>query len=304
MLEFPFGVLPWPETATGLNWHVKTLADFEQTREQWRSTGSDRNWVHPPVQHTERGEYDAAAGDYRYLPVPGSERSAPVWKVPPTHSLFCSTASDDSRDAHRGLATFLLYVIGTVHGVEVQHADWKVVGRQSKDVNGFLLPVRHSLSQLLRHCEEWYGMQLEPVRTTATSAFYLHNHVPSYEFGWEEFAWQYSVFDACWFLALKGGLVVDPGGHAKRIEAFASAMGMVVDTVRFAQWAKFRNDLIHQAMWGDAIPGHQPIEEVYTASHYLRNFVTLGLLGSLGFNSPSLTIDWRARDRSGLEPVP
>ena len=129
-----------------------------------------------------------------------------------------------------------------------------------------------------------------------TSALYVHNHVPAYEFEWERFAWQYSVFDATWFAAFgKQG-----GPHAERFKVFSDSRGMKQDEREFRRWVDLRNDLMHQVLWGESIPGHRPVSNVEVAYLHLRCFSTIALLGAVGYKGVGLQADWESLAQHGL----
>jgi hypothetical protein len=306
-VEFPFGVLPWPDHARGHRWSLEILDDYRETISEWQSRGSDHDWVYPPCHPSRRWVRDPATGSETWVRVPGSERALPVWNVPVTHKLvYTGPGVPDQELTKEGIATFLIYLIGRVNGVEVQHEDWYVAGRQHKDIGGVFVPVGHALDQLMGHAERWFEALKPAVRTAAISALYLHNHVLSYEFSWEAFAWQFSVFDACCYIADKTGIVQNSMrgmGHGKRFEELARIGGLVSRPAAFIQWVKYRNALIHEVTWGKAVPGHHPERGVYDALWDLRYYTTFALLVALKYRSPSLAQDWQVRERLALEPM-
>jgi len=229
-----------------------------------------------------------------------------LWYLPVTHELiYTGHRRRDRTRTKSELAAFLLYLVGAAFGAQLQHEDWFVVGRQSKTGNPIFVPEKRTIEQLLDHGEQWFDKSSSAVQTAAISAFYLHNLLPSYEWEWEEFAWEYSVFDACWFIARENGLVTRASiGHADRFKQFADACGLVSKDDHFKTWVNLRNDLIHQVTWGYAVPGHAPKSEVSGALLWMRAFVAFALFACISYPSPSLKEDWQTAALVGLDPAP
>jgi hypothetical protein len=78
----------------------------------------------------------------------------------------------------------------------------------------------HFLSHAYREWQTW----AQETRRQFTNILYMLNRAPSYEWDWEHFIMEYTVFDACYKVATEDlGLVTKVAGHAKRIDGLCAA---------------------------------------------------------------------------------
>jgi hypothetical protein len=307
-MRFDFGVLPTPFHVQWPGWAIEPLDDYPETIAEWQSRGPDRHWVLPPLVQTIRERWDRNTHQMIEEQVPGSERQAVTWRVPATHSLiYRGNRRLDGERAKQGVATFIIYLVATVCGVELQHADWYVTGRQRKTGFGLFLPRRGAPESVLETATDWFRHATRRVQVAIISSLYLHNHVQAFHWDWERFAWQYSAFDGAYFVAVKSGAIAPPLGrkfhlHKDRFREFAKAFGMHRSQRRFDQWVNYRNDLIHQVTWGKTIPGHRVPAWVRRAQLPLRSFTTIAVLAAVGYRGPSLRARWSNPVRFSLDP--
>jgi len=152
----------------------------------------------------------------------------------------------------------------------------------------------------------WYEQATTEQRLTALGALAMHNHVPSFEWDWEHFAWQYTAFDAAWRLArLQEVIPQPPRGrdwpHEVRFPKLSKIFRMRRNTRIFRRWVACRNKLVHQAIWGRVIPGHAPRNWVVQQCLPLRGFTTIALLASIGCRGRFLRARWSGPARELLE---
>ena len=307
-LAFEFGVLPKPVVFEATNWAVEPLPDCQRTIDAWQATGSDATWVYPPMVYTIRQRYSRRTKAVVTRRVPHSVRQARVWRVPATHRLMYHGATILRPDTQKPpIISFIIYLIGMLHGVELQHADWFVTERQHKKTGGLFVHLPKSTEAIIDIAADWFRHASRSVQTCITSALYIHNHVPAYQWDWEGFAWQYAVFDAAWFTACASGAIPSyplrgRWPQHKRFSALSKAFGMRRDQRQFRKWVRCRNDLIHQVTWGQTIPGHEPRKGVPSYYLPLRSFTTLALLASVGYKGKTVRMPWDTAGQLGLYP--
>src|SRR5689334_24995964 len=157
VLELPFGVLPWQANATGKRWRLAPVSDYLEVMKRWRDRGSDKDWSYPPIVHVGTRWSDDQEVE---TILTGTTRAASQWQVPATHILeFTATGNLDPNEARHGIGAFLVYLLGTIYGVELQHQGWFVLNRQRKTINGLFLPTGGSLDALLEHADSWFVAQ-------------------------------------------------------------------------------------------------------------------------------------------------
>lgn len=309
-MDFEFGVLPENVTAYSPKWIVEPLPNYDDVIARWRAWGADNRWVIPPMTARMVERRDPRTGRVARTRIPGSMQQAIVWRVPPSHRLRYARRGWLDRDkASQGIAPFLIYLVGSLYGVELQQHGWGISGRQHKRTEGLFVVRPNALGGVLAHAAAWFPRQRRDLQRTAIGMLYLHNHVPSLHWDWERFAWQYVAFDAAWRLARRTRRIADPPRgrgrdwpHAQRFPIFAKKLGIKSATRPFRQWVRLRNELLHQAIWGRNMPGHQPQQIARQAYLPLRSFTTLAILAALGYRGASLRGNWQAGGQLSLDP--
>ncbi|WP_337288528.1 hypothetical protein [Candidatus Methylomirabilis sp.] len=306
-VEFRFGVLPRHLQVDLPDWRIEPLPDCQETIEQWRGLGADTTWIYPPIVQWVRRPCDPGIEKTVRKQVIESEKEAVVWRLPPTHCLkYNGRHRLDRDDAMHGIATFLIYLLGTIYGIELQHEAWFVTGRQRKRENGLFISSHKATTNVLDLASRWFRKAPRKVQTAIVSALHLHNHISAYQWDWERFSWQYAVFDAAWFVAQKNGDIPlhrkkKHWPHGERFHALATAFNLRRNKRQFEKWVRNRNDLIHQLTWGKTFPGHEPKVSIRGEYLPLRSFCTIALLASIGYKGKSLRTRWYKPFQFGLE---
>ena len=146
----------------------------------------------------------------------------------------------------------------------------------------------------------WYDAQDDHSRKVISSSLFIHSHSESYEFTWERFLWQHAAFEGCFHLAKKvHGM---RAGHRRnRFEVFADHFDLQSDPDQFRMFSHIRNELVHEVMWGNQVPGFGGEGQPWNQTIYLSHFTTLALLAVMNVETPSLHVNWNTRSRMVLE---
>jgi hypothetical protein len=302
-MNFAFGPLPTPLSAQSTNWQVAPFSTYPARIRAWQNIGTDRQWVYPPIR------FSARIVSGRQIRIPGSGREVVVWRPPTTHRLtFVGTPQPVRLTAKRGVAALLVYLIGALYGVELQHRSWMVTWRHHKRTGGLFVSPVADVGRAMDRAASWFLTAPKQARIAMIGGLFLHNHVPSYIWDWEQFAWQYSAFDAAWRVARLTGLIGPPPNgrewpHAQRFRKMATTFGIQSDAGIFSRWVRCRNDLVHQVTWGRYTPGHKPPMAVSHLYLTLRGFTTIALLAAMGLRGGFRRAHWKGVSQSLFQVI-
>jgi len=200
-------------------------------------------------------------------------------RMPASHTLTISGCTED--DPKRGAAAFLVHFIAFIYGTRLQFSDWWVDGkvpfknRQGTDVGVMDSDVKEIVKAA---CLKWSSLPSNEMRAAFTNALFFHGKMLSTDWEWEKFLIEYIVFDALWFAT---GLKSRFGDvkHKERLRRAASEYRLCVIEERFKELVDLRNDLFHQCIWAERMPGEagKSMSVAYAPWH-LRRFNSVLIL--------------------------
>lgn len=182
----------------------------------------------------------------------------PRFGVPLTHELTLLNAVPSDVDA---LAEYLITALGFLHGIVLIPEGWGHMTRVNVDaeqMRDYLLQDSARLRVLSSAMAFW--QQHPSLRHHLFGLMYWHSAASAFPRDYEQFAWHYSVLDACWLLHARLHGLPERGGHAERIKRLADAYQLKIP----GPWddgraiVKIRNDLVHEASWGGQPIGFSP----------------------------------------------
>ena len=298
--RWEFGFLPESTSTNFDGWRVEPLDDFEGTLEGWNQLSDPQGWVLPPIIERVKVKRISEGEEVEDV-VPNTRRSANFWRHPPSHSLIYEGREPPAQEPTKpGAPYFIVQCLGAIKGCELQLSNWWVSGKKRLRPLGFLHPVDGALNHCLSMAYAWYDAQDDHSRKVISSSLFIHSHSESYEFTWERFLWQHTAFEGCFHLAEKvHGMKA--GGRRNRFEVFADHFGLQSDPDQFRIFSRIRNELVHEVMWGNQVPGFGGEGQPWNQTIYLSHFTTLALLAVMDVKTPSLHVNWNTRSRMVLE---
>jgi len=285
-LAYPdtFGFIP---AAFSIDSQVATVRPLDSL--QATLTGLDDclhpdGFIYPPISCT----MEYTLGDRTPRKQPRSDRPAPLQGLPATHSLTIATPSPLDEDPRLGVAAFVVHLLGWIYGFRAQFSDWWFDGRvPHKPQCDYHQPTDSQASLVVeRSLAAWYGFPPRQ-RQVATNILYLGNRAASYEMTWERFQAEYMIADALFALAKSAGHIKAKKRipHAARLDVMCSAFGIPTDSAIVERIITLRNDLLHEALWEERMPGATVSHFSYTAALFLHGIskrVSLSLFGVRG----------------------
>ncbi|NTU41522.1 MAG: hypothetical protein HGA78_00400 [Nitrospirales bacterium] len=150
--------------------------------------------------------------------------------------------------------------------------------------------------------QEWETRQ----QLVTLNILYLHNRTDTYEMEWERFQAEYQIFDAVFALArdTNKNISKQKYSHSDRLKALCDHYGIAADENRFSTIVRLRNDLIHEVIWDNRMPGEARSSESFYASYWLHKYTRRALLAVLGLKGPYVHYPWWSKDRCSFDIEP
>jgi len=222
-------------------------------------------------------------------------RAASLHHLPSTHTLELDGRFPNQEQVRYGDGGFVIHFLGFLYGHRCQFYDWWVDGR-------VLIPdeIDHRppspkqageiISDALRTWRDFQNRQ----RFVAINALFLHTRTQMYEFEWERFSNNYQIFDAVYALARDTGVLSRSRltRHEDRIGRICDQFEIPMDSERVKRLVKLRNDLLHEAIWDERMPGESRSEFSFQASHWLHRLTKRAMLAVLGLRGPYIKTHW------------
>ncbi len=138
------------------------------------------------------------------------------------------------------------------------------------------------------------------------SVLQMHSRAPGHQWYWEQFAWEYTVTDALFAIAvdLAPMYLRRPDGrkmnHRDRITAMISAFGLSL-TDEEREWIdliiRLRNELIHEARWAGQHPSTKTPRRAVHAGPILHQINQRLIVSLLGFQTSFIQASWASMAR-------
>jgi hypothetical protein len=282
--EDKFGYLPYELEFTFSSGKVIPLPRFHKAVEVIQRRTHTDHYVYPP-----RKSKSARGG-------------ASLHRLPSTHLLQLDKRFPDQEQARYGEGGFVMHLLGFLYGHRCHFHNWWIDGRVL--VPGEIDHVPPSAKQagelISRALETWHNLATRQ-RYIAINVLFLHTRTQMYEFEWERFSNSYLVFDAIYALARDTGILAPNRSairHEDRIGRIADQFGIPLDAEKVKHIVKLRNDLLHEALWDERMPGEARSEISFYASYWLHKLTKRAMFAVLGLKGTYIRTPWWKLNRS------
>lgn len=247
----------------------------------------DGFWYSPPSRRVELDPHTHEP----VRDVPNTERPAFLWKVPATHRLTVPTNLD--RDAfRRETGLFVIHLLGYLFGTRLQFEHWWVDNRIPTKLQARFVNAARVVEPFMSTCYQTWQTWTPEERKSIAGLLYMHTRVPSYEWIWERFTFEYMVFDGLYALAAPRHGLPSRGNHSERIDRLCEALRIPTDASFVERIVQLRNNLFHQLTFGDQAPGFGGHNDVYVLPYRLRDLNRRIIAGLLGWDVPFVHSGW------------
>jgi len=241
--------------------------DFADLKRDVDSYTNADGFVYPPMSY--KAKLNPKTGSERKIP--GTERPKFLHQLPPSHELYID-GTTDLIEARRSLAGFVMHCFAFLFGTRLQFHDWSFDGRIPMKSAVSTRPTKAQAEKFVSKAIQTWNEKLDDKsHTLATNVLFMFSRAASPEWDWEQFLFEYMVFDASYKLAES----VD-NCHAKRHEERFNAVirqyGLKNNEDLIKGTVRLRNHLFHEALWDQGQPTTAQSSEAFFASHHLRRF--------------------------------
>ena len=257
----------------------------------WRD---EQRIIFPPVIHsgvrTRRG----------FLDVPNSDRPATIFRVPATHAIRLDRFSGAPTEAREADTGFLIRAFAFLFDSAAQFHSWWFDAPISFGAYN-LDPTEEVAAEFLSKAyRTWLRWDVEQ-QQAMIAVLKMFARAPGYQWYWEQFAWEYTVTDACYKLAKKeiDHSLPFPGFHKQRLPLLIRSLGLSltpeeqgwIDTI-----VPLRNTLIHEARWAGHLPSSKTSQRAVQTPLVLHQLNQRLIVALLGFECEFVRTPW---DRNG-----
>jgi hypothetical protein len=270
-----FGYLPIDCTLDFTGGLAAAKSDFAKVRQEVSNRTHSDGYIYPPCQRTKK------PGSKRW---PNAERQELLHRLPATHYLELYDTLCDQEEARYSVAGFVMHFLGFLYGHRCHFHDWWVDGRVLvKGDTDYSLPRPEKAQEILNHALQTWRNFRQRQRQVAINILALHTRTPFYEMEWERFTSEYQLIDAvCWL----------SGDRDKAMRRLCQRFKIPVDTQKIKSLVRLRNDLLHQALWDNRMPGEARSEFSFYASYWLHKLTRRAMLGVLGLQGQYIRTPW------------
>lgn len=292
MITDRFGFLPCDWTFKFDGGEISPIREITRVRKRVEKLTNTDGFLYPP--HSYRVTLNPRT-QKRKRKVPGTDRPALLHPVPPSHQLDLSEPISQE-ELRRGAGGFLIHLLAYLFGIRLQFHDWWFDSRvpikifQTHNTHVRQATVEDFLSHSYKTWRNWGPTE----KMLITNVLFMHSRVPSYEWDWERFTFEYMVLDGCWKLAesihgVKGKY------HSDRIKNLCQKFAIAYDAKRVNRLVALRNELFHETLWDNSQPCTAVAADTFMKPHDLRQFNQRLIPALLGYDNRYLHTNWWSR---------
>jgi hypothetical protein len=260
------GFLDVPMSFTFDGGSLTICPDFDAAKSWVNKNVNQDGFIYPPIVRNVR--IYPSSGKKTWLPK--TKRPALLHRMPPSHDLALKGARDIQK-SRLGLSGFVTHCFGFLFGTRLQYCDWWLEGRiPIKSTSNVYVDRKTAESFVSKAIATWKNFDRRNKRVVS-NVLYLYAKSGSLEWDWERFQMEYTVFDACHALLMRGRSVgFSP--HRRRFKTVCQSQGLKYNGKLVRKFVKLRNDLLHEALWDGGQINTARGSAAFMASYHLRRF--------------------------------
>ncbi len=270
---------------------IEPLENYREIEEQVRQEQHKDGFFYPPI--VKSFNTDIFLG--RIIEeIPNTRRPAHLYKLPMSHGIQLDV-SGDKQEIRNGIGGLIIYLLSYLLGTRLQFEDWWVDGRiPMKNTHNILLH-HTTMEQFISHsCRIWQNWP-ETAKHLFINILYMNSRTPSYQWVWEQFMINFMVFDACYKLSKELGKIKKKdsrGGMQSKLKAMCETYGLLFDKKNIKIIADLRNQLFHEALWDNELPGMGKGRQAFTHVYNLRRLNQRLIPALLNYQTGYIGTSW------------
>lgn len=288
-----FGFLKYPNAIEFDGGSIKPSDSFQEGLSFIEKHENNDGYIYPPHVMAWRQAIDFQDGQLiSSYAVPNSSKPSPVFSLPASHLLKIENPLDRDNIRYED-AGLLIHLVGFLFGTRLQFIDWRFDGKVPTKYKNYLSYHQNSLSHFVSHAyQRWKTFNIEQ-RKHYVNILYMHGKAKSCEWEWDEFLYQYMVFDALYRLyVMLGNKEIQ--GHKNRLEGLCKHYNIKYELECIDRIYSLRNDLFHEALWHGGSPGLQKKQsDSHLVPKWLERLNSQLIVAITGYkNNYSMSASW------------
>jgi hypothetical protein len=247
-----FGFLSERLETTFSHGSIVPVANFEHIAKAISKLLHKDGYLYPPIEK----ERVIKPGSKHVRTIPKTKRPAHLFCIPASHALHIVPIRSEIKVREES-AAFIIYLLAFLFETRLQFEYWYIdgripIGHDIKPLASYSRVLGNQLSLGYKIWSEWK----KPEQERFLNILYMFSRSDIYRWDWEMFLFQYSVLDACWKMG-QALFHFKANSHGKRVHEIYSHFGLkgqLLDETK--DFAKLRNDLVHEATWLGGRPSH------------------------------------------------
>jgi len=267
---------------------IITVSNFDEIIRSIPLQANPDKFVYPPIVELYNRFLDNSPSQEAY---PNSEREAPKYCLPITHSIEVDLFEDEKQNFE--ILELIVNYIGFVFGYRT-HLESKPLDRRFYTISNsdHSIPTCDWLRISILELVDFWRDILPKNQISLNNLLFLHNRGPVYEWTWEYFLIEYQVFDSLWKIG-RDNNIFEHAPHCKRIYKVCNKYKMMIENNTIDGIVTLRNDLFHEALW-DKNDLFIDSDSSMRLPLYLRKLNQRFLFALLGYTGGYIKSPWNA----------
>lgn len=277
-----FGFLIHPIEGKFSGGSLSPLENHREILSIIKEISDDDGYIYPPSKTKEKTDHlNNFSSAYR------------VYSLPHSHQLIFDSPIDTSNSTHSDTA-LITYLLSYLYGTRLQFNHLRFEGRiPLKSTNNIYFSEEICLD-FLGHTYNWWKSQSSEIRMRFVNILYVLTRARSLLWDWDEFVYQYMVFDAIYKLHTELNPKASKAkNHKDRFNSILSSYEIRINDILIDKIHNNRNDLFHEALWGrDTIGFDHEDQGNYLLPKHLGRLNSRLICGLVGYKNNYLKSVW------------
>lgn len=293
-----FGFLQRPIKGEFLGINIFPLSDHEE-RLNWIEENINRDGFYYPPQ----------IATYKVDPVTNentekienSERPASIFKLLPSHKISVTNPTNDLNTTNSD-DVLIINLLAYLFGTRLQFSDWQFDARVPlKCTNDIIILDRH-LFHVLEFVYNWWSGLASGYQLKYINILYVFTRSRSLQWQWEKFSHHYMVFDAIFNLYKELNSIKKNVNHRERFDILFDEYGVPNNEDLVDQIYSTRNNLFHEAIWGENLFGFGPSDsKIQTLPLHLKALNSRLICSLTGYKNEYSNSPWWTRQQFSFD---
>jgi hypothetical protein len=282
-----FGFMPKKWSLFFDEYEIIPVDDYDEVKKCIDEYTNKDGFYYPPLVHTVK--LDPITGEPKEK-ISKTERSAHLYPLLPSHVIKIKRTIKPLEQLRKGPTGFIIHLLGYLFGRRFQFYDWWFDGRIPMRNPHNLLFTEKDMQDFARHSFSKWKIWQSDKQKLFTNLLFMHSRAISYEWDWERFMIEYTVFDGCWNFYSGGNINYSHSGRLKKI---LSDLGMKIYEDKIERIVKLRKDLFHETLWDKGQPCSAGDAEAFTSYYDLMRINQRLFVALLEYSTDYIYTDWR-----------